>query len=534
MENRASMRVAVSRSFLLAAFLGMLVRFLLIWTPWIEGDLIADDAYYYFTIASNMASGHGSTFDGIALTNGYHPLWMWLLVPGFWLFGDSLWLPVRMALSFSSLLDLVSGLMLYRMLATRGMHREAVVASFFWFLAPFTVFIGVRGMEASLSTALVLAVLWTLARLGERHRSPLVKEAVLVGCLLGLAGLARTDNLPTVGLVVVVFTAWRYRFRLGPGVKWLGVATVCAVGVTAPWFIWNLHHFDSVIQVSGEVKLFTREMYGSLRTDWSLPKGALATVSYALFSPFLLTARYVTGEGGGPAMLSLVVASFLMSGLVGALVLALRRRGQIPRPEFFRPFLMLATTYLVAHSLLFGVLWRSYVNWYGLPFLSILCVCFGFTLVWLGDAGQQGKRWRNAYAVVCVTVLGFLYPLFLVRTDLGPSRFEPGNRARFQALVERYPEGVRAGAYNAGMLAYTASPYDGITVLNLDGLVNNEAFRAVKEGRYLRYLIEHVDVFLEEPEMGTFFLTDEEADSLGKLYEKWSEHEIWSRYSSNE
>src|SRR4030042_943851 len=35
-----------------------------------------DDAYYYFKVAQNISEGHGSTFDGINPTNGYHPLWM--------------------------------------------------------------------------------------------------------------------------------------------------------------------------------------------------------------------------------------------------------------------------------------------------------------------------------------------------------------------------------------------------------------------------------------------------------------------------
>lgn len=531
MEKQPFLGVAVSRSFLLAAFLGTLVRLLLVWTPWIKGDLVADDAYYYFTIASNTASGHGSTFDGISLTNGYHPLWLWILVPVFRLFGDSLWLPVRMAVSISVLLDLVSGFILYRMLATRGMVREGVIAASFWFLAPFTVFIGIRGMEASLSSALVLAVVWMLSRLGERERTPRTGDAVLVGCLVGLAGLARTDNLPTLGLTVAVFAAWRYRSRIGSGVRWLGVAVICAAILTAPWFIWNLHHFGSIVQVSGAVKMFTREMYGSLRTDWSLPRGALVTVAYALFAPLLSAARWVTGEGGGPAILSPVVALSLLGGIAGAVVLA-RSRGLRPTPGFLFPFFITATTYLVAHSLIFGVVWRSYVNWYALPFLAILCVFFGFTFVWLGDVA--GKTWRNLCAGVGVAVFVSLYPVFLLRTDLGGSRSTALDRARFEALVAQYPDGVRAGAYNAGKLAYTASPYTGITVVNLDGLVNNEAFRAVKEGGYFEYLLEHVDVFLEDPAIGRFFLTDAQVDSLGRLYKRWNEHEIWSRNPGDE
>ena len=40
-----------------------------------------DDAYYYFKVAQNISEGHGSTFDGINSTNGYHPLWMIVCVP---------------------------------------------------------------------------------------------------------------------------------------------------------------------------------------------------------------------------------------------------------------------------------------------------------------------------------------------------------------------------------------------------------------------------------------------------------------------
>jgi hypothetical protein len=40
-----------------------------------------DDAYYYFGVARNIAEGFGSTFNGVDQTNGYHPLWLALLIP---------------------------------------------------------------------------------------------------------------------------------------------------------------------------------------------------------------------------------------------------------------------------------------------------------------------------------------------------------------------------------------------------------------------------------------------------------------------
>ena len=40
-----------------------------------------DDACYYLKIASNAAQGLGLTFDGTAPTNGFQPLWLYILVP---------------------------------------------------------------------------------------------------------------------------------------------------------------------------------------------------------------------------------------------------------------------------------------------------------------------------------------------------------------------------------------------------------------------------------------------------------------------
>ena len=63
------------------------------WTMLARFDLINlisnthDDAFYYFQIASNLAEGKFSTFDGgITRTNGYHPLWLFVITPFYWVF----------------------------------------------------------------------------------------------------------------------------------------------------------------------------------------------------------------------------------------------------------------------------------------------------------------------------------------------------------------------------------------------------------------------------------------------------------------
>src|SRR3990170_2331962 len=59
---------------------------------------IRDDAYYYFKVAQNITEGRGITFDGINLTNGFHPLWMLVCIPIFALARFDLILPLRVLL----------------------------------------------------------------------------------------------------------------------------------------------------------------------------------------------------------------------------------------------------------------------------------------------------------------------------------------------------------------------------------------------------------------------------------------------------
>ena len=48
---------------------------------------VGDDSFYYFQIAYHLAEGKFSTFDGgITRTNGYHPIWLLLITPFYWIF----------------------------------------------------------------------------------------------------------------------------------------------------------------------------------------------------------------------------------------------------------------------------------------------------------------------------------------------------------------------------------------------------------------------------------------------------------------
>src|SRR5687767_1647539 len=61
----------------------VLVLIYSVWGLCIPGTQLAalffDDSFFYIKIAYNISAGFGSTFDTIHPTNGYHPLYLFLL-----------------------------------------------------------------------------------------------------------------------------------------------------------------------------------------------------------------------------------------------------------------------------------------------------------------------------------------------------------------------------------------------------------------------------------------------------------------------
>ena len=101
-----------------------------------------DDVYYYFVIAKNIINGYGSSYDGISLTNGYHPLWMMAILPIFALEQPDLFFPLRAVYLLSSLLLLIGIFLLFKTLEHLKIDKIIclfTIVLFFSFPMPFSI-----------------------------------------------------------------------------------------------------------------------------------------------------------------------------------------------------------------------------------------------------------------------------------------------------------------------------------------------------------------------------------------------------------
>lgn len=209
--------------------------------------LVPDDGYFYIKTAWHLAQGHGSTFDGLNATNGYHPLYLGLLTL------LSTVVPLQGAAGLHAVVwfDLMSrGVWLWVMAALAGelgWPRWATWAVVFALLPIAAA--GNFGLEVNV----LLPLAWGYVLLVRRSRGRAGVEAA-AGLVGALTCLARLDAILFVGAVAggaVWTSAPAWRRAAGIGLRLLG-PPVAALGGLA---LWNLRTYGRTTTVSSWLKM---------------------------------------------------------------------------------------------------------------------------------------------------------------------------------------------------------------------------------------------------------------------------------------
>ena len=164
---------------------------------------IRDDAYYYFKVAQNISEGHGSTFDGINSTNGYHPLWLWICIPIFALTRIDLILPLRILLLVMGGLSLTTAILLYRLLGKVFTPAIGALAAIYWvFSKDILLRVYQQGLETGLAAFFIVLLLYELYKFEQSWKDhPATKKQLAI--LGGVATLAMFSRLDLVFLAIL-------------------------------------------------------------------------------------------------------------------------------------------------------------------------------------------------------------------------------------------------------------------------------------------------------------------------------------------
>ena len=224
-----------------------------------------DDAYYYFKVAQNITEGHGSSFDGINATNGYHPLWMAICIPIFSLARFDLILPLRILLvvmaamgtfgyNFQTIFPLVNeyvlhggapGLSLLLALSAVGSVMAGLFAAYagkpsqrrlLVSAGVFTILLFLLGLShwrpVTWTLAFLIGVASIIFMTSANTRLQLVVSGEMRGRVMGMYALLFVGTTPIGSLLVGTLAE-----KNGVPLMVLEMAAVCAVGVLAAvWF----------------------------------------------------------------------------------------------------------------------------------------------------------------------------------------------------------------------------------------------------------------------------------------------------------
>lgn len=224
--------------FLVVLYAGILIRW--------PDNFFADDSYFYFQVASNFAHGLGSTFNGLMLTNGYHPLWMLVCAAVFKVVPDK-FAAVHTIGTVIALLNL-SALVDLTLLLRRARVSLPFVA---WLLYLPFCFTTQLGTEGALSGAFLAATLLIACRLATR---PHTLTAALYALFAALTVLSRLDNIFIIfflSLALVLGSAPTQRRTM---LRLLLLASPIAFALWAAYLFSNRHWFGTWQPISGLLK----------------------------------------------------------------------------------------------------------------------------------------------------------------------------------------------------------------------------------------------------------------------------------------
>ena len=395
--------------------------------PWMIFE--EDDFFYYLKIAINFAAGHGSTFNGIVPTNGYHPLWLLLLTAAARVSSSPRFL--EGFLSTAIFLSTMATFLLARRIFAHAIQQPLLITALAVSLAVYSAHLFTRGMEVLLTVPLALALIlaYQAPKLWQRS----LPTAFAFGLLASTLILSRLDTVILVAFLALVTVAHPALRRQLSTAQMLGIAA--GLLPVLAYLCINHFHFHTWLAISGMAK--------QLRYSHS-PSGA---PWHSLFSK---------------SPLQLLSVAFILAAV--AVFPFVYRQFTEQQQAIYLVTLLFPFLYLTSLSLLSD--WQIW-DWYFYCIRIALCCAFAVFLTW-----PPTRHLLTLTPVVALVALGALAQTLLNRR--GPGGESPAIYAAaldIQKFALTHP-GTYAMGDRSGMVGYLLPD----PLIQTEGLVMDRHF----------------------------------------------------------
>lgn len=442
---------------------------------------VADDAFYYLTIARHLAATGAPTLDGVYPTNGFHPAWMLVSVILSRIFAGPMAL-LRALLCVSLLCHIVGAALMRRVLTRLTGAWFGLAGAAGWLFNPYAVRIALIGVEGSLLILSVLACIDVFQVRIEpalaRKEMPRLRDFGLLGAALAVLANVRTDQIIFV-LFTLVFLAVKAaecsragKTALGPAARGMGLVVVVVAAGLLPWLTLSMKWVGTVVQDSGVIKHL---WYLAENAGLPLPRLAATNVNAWWLGYVVRPCSILSGVSA----LAMPRAAWLLCAPLLALAVQARRR--LPGMRSVANLAAWLAPYALVEPLVSVFTLDVVQVWHTAAIVAIGYV-LGFSLVAGALAGVQLAPLALAIVALC--------PCALLAAN--PEALYPWQRDVYltqQDFDRLTPPGAVIGVFNAGIPAY----FSHRTIRDLDGLVNHSAIPYYRTKTLDRMLVdEHV------------------------------------------
>lgn len=433
---------------------------------------LPDDTYYTLTISRFIHQGFGPSVDGVILTSGFQPLITLFQLPLFSLFSDPDQI-AHIAVYESAIFGALSTILIALLLRRVEAFYTPIIGMLLWAIAPLAIAGDLNGLETSLSGLVNLCIVYSALRVDE-SRSPGWSLAMGVFCALGL--VTRIDTCFVIALVGL-FGLYQWGFR-----QMLIIAGT-ALLVISPWWIYLYHEFGSFIPESGAAiqQIFSLGTGGSvLMRAFAAGIGVLKVAEW--FSPSF-THVFIDY----PLRLLGLVVIFMMMRRSWK-ILAEARMGVLQALFISQLILFFFYLFIVPGYWFFS---RYFYTLFMVLTLA-LAIGAGAVLKQYGGNVQQAFKasrfWGLSLVFVMLASLSHQWHFFSKPDSSAIIKLSTfrGYRDIAKGLLTDLPPNSIMGASQSGALGYYAP--QGTRVVNLDGVVNRDAYLAVKNRELKKYL----------------------------------------------
>ncbi|ADI74113.1 hypothetical protein Metev_1244 [Methanohalobium evestigatum Z-7303] len=443
----------------------------------ILNKFLADDTYYYYSLVRNIIDGKGIVFNYGIPTNGFHPLYVIILIPLFkLLYPLGINAPVYASLILMIIFSIGTSIIIYLIMKNVLNKKAGLLAAFIWLFNPNILFVTLSAMETPIQIFFISLLTYYIVSKSNIPKLS-IKESAIIGLLIGLIFLSRMDGV-FIGIGVISALVLRNFKQNKLETKSL-IAIISTASLTVvPWLMWSFIKLNRITPISGEALRILR-LNSNTYPD---------LVFNSIYSTLSSVAHFFLNlEYSGTGYLSLFFFLF-----VPILILTLKRDRIVFKLIYTFDFLVISS---IIYFLFYWFYEIGFRSWYTIYTYFLLTILFSAIIVKLIQELKPKKRQLAYILVIFILIFSFSFGGFVQYKEGQHPQEELKWRIGNYVNNNISPNNT-IGSFNTGIYQYYTPKHN---VINLDGVMNPKALKAMKKGNITGYMMKNNIAFIIDP-----------------------------------